>query len=151
MKILSPDFKTEKFFYTLILCLAGVIHCFGIKTTYARSQTSFISEGQEVVVEHLSRSWDADLGVLWGFDFLPSEGSDEKKPPQLIVSERGGKLYLLSLANGEKKTNQRFTCNCGGRARGSDGCQATSSIFRKQMGLSFLCFSLPKGAGNNCS
>ena len=108
MKKKTPllSFKTEQILYTFLLCIAvmGTFNCFGTNT-YARSQTSFISEGQEVIVEHLSRSYDANLGVLWGFDFLPPSDSKKKTRPQLIVSERGGKLYLLSLTDGKKKTN----------------------------------------------
>ena len=85
------------------------------------------SEGQKAILEHLSESWSTKRGVIWGFDFLPLSDKNaanlKKKSnkkgntynaktfhtaskghfPRLIVTERGGQMYILSLLDGDKK------------------------------------------------
>lgn len=98
----------------LILAIIGnSVHCFGsqdatpVKSDKKGNVSTFkvvrtiSSEGQRIIVEHLSESWSADLGVIWGFDFLPSSNRDGL--PRLIVTEREGQMYLLSLSDGDKK------------------------------------------------
>ena len=99
-------------YFTLsVLSLTTSLNCFASKnksTTKsnkkANKQIAYTihSENQKIIVEHLSKLWSEDLGVIWGFDFLPPSG-DTQDIPKLIVTERGGKMYFLSLSNGHKE------------------------------------------------
>lgn len=99
--------KQSFFSLILLILFMATTNCFGRsqKATPSIPTTNFFSEEQLVSLEHISASWDVDLGIPWGFDFLPSskeKKSDSQTLPNLIVSSRGGQLYMLSLASGQK-------------------------------------------------
>ena len=102
------------YFILSILSLSTSLNCFAskdasnIKSNKKNNRQiaayTIHSENQKIIVEHLSKSWSEDLGVIWGFDFLPSSNDIEQDLPKLIVTERGGEMYFLSLANGHKES-----------------------------------------------
>lgn len=104
--------KSQEFSH-LFLCAAVLasINCWGqaspSNTDAPAVISTFVSQGQRVIVEHLSKSWRLDLGVIWGFDFMPSSSvPDSSGKTWAIVSERGGAIYLLELTSGQKRPLQ---------------------------------------------
>ena len=90
------------FFFILFFLITGSLSCFASKTSHNNNELLRLSsEGQNIIVKHLSKSWPDDRDVIWGFDFLPS--TDKNKLPQIIVTERDGDMYLLSLLTGLKQ------------------------------------------------
>ena len=104
------NFTLIVYFTLSILSLTTSLNCFASKNTpdtksnKKSSQIAYTiqSENQKIIVEHLSKFWPENLGVIWGFDFLPSSNNTQDIP-RLIVTERGGKIYFLSLSNGHKE------------------------------------------------
>ena len=104
------NFTLTIYLISSIFSLTTSLNCFASKNTSdtrsnkKSSQIAYTihSENQRIIVEHLSKFWSEDLGVIWGFDFL-SSSNDTQDLPKLIVTERGGKMYFLSLATGHKE------------------------------------------------
>ena len=100
------------YFILSILSLSSSLNCFASRSTPPTKSdkksnrqivSTIHSENQKIVVEHLSKFWSEDLGVIWGFDFLPSSNGVQQDIPKLIVTERGGEMYFLSLTDGHKE------------------------------------------------
>lgn len=99
------------FYFTLSTLLVSTsLNCFASKNTptvKSNKKTKIAytvhSEKQKITVEHLSKFWSEDLGIIWGFDFLPSSHTDDQDLPKLIVTEKEGKMYFLSLTDGHKE------------------------------------------------
>ncbi len=106
------NFRLIVYFILSILSLSTSLNCFASKDAPAlkpnkksNRQIAYTidSENQKIIVEHLSKSWSEDLGVIWGFDFLPLPRGADQDLPRLIVTERGGSMYFLSLTNGHQE------------------------------------------------
>ena len=106
------NFAVIVYFILSILSLSTSLNCFASKNAPVTKSNkkgskqiayTIQSENQNIIVEHLSKFWSEDLGIIWGFDFFPSSEGIDEDISKLIVTERGGKMYFLSLTDGHRE------------------------------------------------